>query len=196
VSTVHRRALFVLLVIGVATAVMAGALLAGRSQQPPPQGPDDFQAYFLGKQFEKLPLTRRLRRLDRRPAPQEFRANYISFIYGTCELVGDAGCAPPIEVQNWPACERNPTTYRLTPRGDPVPHTDLSIRGAPAALFEEGTRLEIYTGRTTVVIFGNDPAQIRRAADVLQSVDGRIKPRQKFPPPDPGAVEGQIKCSS
>jgi hypothetical protein len=56
--------------------------------------------------------------------------------------------------------------------------------------------LEIYTGRTTVVIFGNDAAQIRRAADALRSVDGRIKPRQKLPPPDPGAIEGEIKCTS
>jgi hypothetical protein len=195
-SRLQRRALLLLAVAGIAAAVTAGALLASGSQAPPPQGPNDFQVYFLGKQFEKLTVTRRLRRLDKRTAPQEYRANYVSYIYGTCALDGDAGCAPPIEVQNWPTCERNPTTYRLTPKGDPVPHTNLTIRGAPAALFEDGLRLEIYTGRTTVVIFGNDAAQVRRATDVLQSVDGTIKPRQKLPPPDPGAIDGKIKCSS
>jgi hypothetical protein len=166
-----------------------------RTAQQPPQGPNDFESYYLGRTFERLPLVARMRRLDDRAARGEFRANYLSFLYGKCKADGDAGCQPPLEAQNWAACERNLSTYRLTPRGDPVPRKTLTVRGVPAALFEDGFRLEIYTGKTTVVIFGTDASRIRRAGEALRSVDGTVGPQDRLPPPVPGAVQGALKCA-
>lgn len=53
-----------------------------------------------------------------------YRANFASLIYGDCEASSDAGCAPPLEIQTWPACERNAGTYEKAVR------PRLRIRGA------------------------------------------------------------------
>jgi hypothetical protein len=38
--------------------------------------------------------------------------NDVTFIYGTCDPSGgEGGCAPPLEVQVWSACARNPSMY-------------------------------------------------------------------------------------
>ncbi|MGH3043052.1 MAG: hypothetical protein ACRDNG_15190 [Gaiellaceae bacterium] len=45
------------------------------------------------------------------------------------------------------------------------------MRGVPAALFEGGHRLELYTGSLSVVLFGDGKAQLLRAAEALQAVN-------------------------
>ena len=86
------------------------------------------------------------------------RANFVNFIYGRCDP-GPDGCAPPLETQIWPACDRHLSSYSLTPSGDPLPHENLFVRGVPAAFFVE-PRLELYSGAVTIVLFGHDRAQL------------------------------------
>jgi hypothetical protein len=192
----------------IAAAAAAGALviaagaLAGVALRTDPQvsnvaaqqGPDDFRRYFVGQSFERLQLVKRMRRLDRRVYRGEIRANYVSFLYGSCRPPTGAPCPYPLEVQNWPACERNLSSYSQTPKGPPFRPKRVTIRGAPAAIFEEGYRVEVYTGNTTVVVFATSTGRARRAADAIQSEDGKIKPGEPLPPPVPGALEGKLVC--
>jgi hypothetical protein len=134
----------------------------------PPKGSKavNFSAYYVGDELAGLPLTD-ISRVCNEPYPGEpVRGNYVSFIYGDCTPGTDSGCAPPLEVQTAPACERNASLY--SPH---FPRKRLRLRGVPGAYFAPlDERLELYTGDATVVIFGRERKQVFAAARALRSV--------------------------
>lgn len=166
----------------------------------------NFDRYSLGGNFEGLSLTHVLRRCDVPDPDSSGRANYVSYIYGDCTPDvndDDSYCAFPLEVQSWPACERYRDMYDAGPDMGPLSRTDTSVNGVPAALFDRGLRLEIYTGASTIVIFGNDSNQILRAGAAVQKVApatplGTIPTSLISPPvlpgPVPGALDGELVC--
>jgi len=191
-----RRALAAGVAIVLVAAVVTGVLVSRASsseaaargepreaESAAPQSSDDFPVYFLGESFEGLELTE---------APPPGRG-LASFVYGSCDPTGDTGCAPPLEVQVWPACRRNPSSYELAP-GVPMPRREDTVRGVPAAFYEDGLRLELSTGSVTVVIFG-EHEQIVRAAQALRGFNSSQVHEADLPPPAPGAVEGTLACS-
>jgi hypothetical protein len=127
----------------------------------------NFPSYWAGRSFEGLALTAVLRRCDLVRADEYVRANYVSYIYGNCIAGDDEGCAPPIEVQSWPSVERDKRSLTPTPVESGVPGTDTTVGGVPATKYEDGHRLEIYRADTTVLVFGDDPAQVDRIAAAL-----------------------------
>jgi len=149
----------------------------------------EFRLYDLGPAHEGLPVTAVIRDDRLRLPGERVRENAVTFVYGDCEPVEDTGCAPPLQVQVWPACERNLAVY---PNERILPRRTLRLRGVPAALFEDGHRLELYTGRETVVIFGNDTTQVLRAAAALRSVGGPAG--GELPAPAAGALSGRVAC--
>ncbi|MDQ3992906.1 MAG: hypothetical protein M3229_04530 [Actinomycetota bacterium] len=155
-----------------------------------------FPLYSLGDAHAGLPLTAITRRKDGGGAG--YAADYVSFLYGSCVPAGGTGCPLPLEVQVWPACVRTLVHYRLTPFSDePLPHEPLSVRGVPAALVRESpalTRLELYTGRVTVVVFGAQPPQLLAAAAALRGVNVSAVPGEPLPPPVAGALAGKLDC--
>jgi len=142
---------------------------------------DDFELFSAGRSLDGLPLTAVLRRDD--------TATYVSFVYGDCEPEGDAGCAPPAEVQVWPACRRSLALYDGEAAGSPVPEP-VRVRGVPGAFFDRGTRLELETGRSLVVVFAGSRAQAVRVAAALEAVDGSVAAGAPLPPPVPGRGKG------
>jgi hypothetical protein len=144
----------------------------------------EFPLFDAGERVDGLPLTAVLRR--------EGPSDFVTFVYGDCAAGDDAGCAPPVEVQVWPACGRNLHLYESGRAGTPVPeHT--TVRGVPAAFFEDGLRLELQTSRSTVVVFGDSRARVRRVAAALRAV-GKPPSTEPLTPPTPGAVEGTLSC--
>ena len=155
-----------------------------------------FPLYWLGSSFNRLPLTAITRRNDAAIAGQDVRADYVGFVYGDCVATDETGCPPPLEVQVWPACERALADYALTPAGDPVPHHMTRVRGVPAASFERGLRLELYTGEVTVVIFGLARQPVLRAATALRAANALASDRATLPQPVPGAMRGHLRCAT
>jgi len=143
-----------------------------------------FPLYNAGDAVEALPLVAELRRVGG-------AANYVSFIYGDCTAVDDYGCAPPVEIQIWPACVRNPSLY--TAPGAPV-GDKATVRGVPAAFYEAGKRLEIQTGTSTVVIFGRTQADVVAVANALRGVNVAVRRAAHLPPPAAGALDGSLRC--
>jgi hypothetical protein len=197
-----RRSRLIPLALAIGLAAAAATLIARSSAGGGPSArphtaqtkaqTTKYTAYSLGSSFEGLPLTAKLRRLEDARPGERFGPDFFSYIYGDCKATGDRSCPSPLEVQSWAACKRNLSSYALTPDGRPLPHRNTKIRGVPAAIFEDGYRLEVYTGRTTVVIFGVQPTQIRRAADAIRAV-GASK-TSTLPPPAPGALQGKLAC--
>ena len=153
------------------------------------------------------------------PEEPEVTANWVDFLYGDCtadrtDTPGDTGCGLPFQVQVWPACERNPSVYSAD-----MEREALTVRGVPAYLYEEGTQLEVSTGRVTVILFGNDRTQLLEAANRLTPVNAvawnlEYKASEsasatverywyrtfvahdppQLPEPVAGALEGALRC--
>lgn len=171
-----------------------------------PRQATNFEVFSLGGSPLDLTLAASLRRCDTPTELGEPGANYVSYIYGDCELrdAGDTGCAPPLEIQTWPACQRSLSDYSF--EGSLLPHEALpSERGAQVVSFEDGMRLEVYTGASTVVVFANQPAValkvlslLRPAADdsppARQAGELETSVPERLDPPDQGATEGQLSC--
>jgi hypothetical protein len=146
----------------------------------------DFPLYYAGDSVGGTPLVAVLRRND--------SANYVSFIYGTCDAVSETGCAPPGEVQVWPACVRNPARYAMNSSPIAPQSQPTSVRGVPAARFEDGHRLEIQTGTSTVVVFGHTPEFVQTLAGALRGVSNGVTTEGSLPSPAAGALEGKLAC--
>jgi hypothetical protein len=157
-----------------ASGLLALALLCTSSRSAGAGTSEPFPLYSAGERFEDLPLVALLRRDD--------TAHYVSFVYGDCTASSDMGCAPPAEIQVWPACRRNLSLYEGSPSG--VASVErITVRGVPAALFDDGTRLELETERSTVVVFAPSRARTLRIATALRSLDGSIRPGHPLPTP-------------
>lgn len=129
--------------------------------------PTNFTAYSLGDEFEGLPLTRQERVCTQpyRGGPPDARLNIVAYSYGDCQPLPGAGCALPLEVQNWPRCEREPAEYTVD-HHNPL-NARLRVRGVPAHVYEHGLRVEVYAGRSTIVVFGTESERVLRAARSL-----------------------------
>jgi hypothetical protein len=118
-------------------------------------------------------------------------AEYVSFLYGDCVPDGDTGCAPPVEIQVWPACRRHLALY--APSSGPDLER-VTVRGVPGAVLDHGTRLEVQTGRSTIVIFADSRQRLSRLAAELRPLDSRTAAGVPLPQPAPGAMEGRLAC--
>jgi hypothetical protein len=147
----------------------------------------EFPVYDVGATFDGLPRTAVLRRVGA-------GVNYVSAIYGDCTPASDEGCAPPLEIQSWPACLRNPGIYaRQGPMG--LNSVAATVRGVPGAYFEDGTRLEVQPGDATVVVFAPDKEAVDRAAAALRGVNLPVQARDRLPAPAAGVLDGTIRCA-
>jgi hypothetical protein len=152
----------------------------------------EYPIYWLGPTYGKLRLTgisiERVNVVNRTHTKiLRTHSHSVLFTYGTCSTPPDGeSCAPPLDVQNWPACGRSPTVYHLR-----LPFPD-DVRGAPAAGF--GDREEIWTGTSDVVIFFSHSR--RAVADSLRSANHvtHVKPGQKLPPAAPAPLSGKLRC--
>jgi len=144
-----------------------------------------FPLYNAGEHVDGFPLAAVLRRED--------TANYVSFIYGDCVAEDDAGCAPPVEIQVWLSCHRNLGLYG----GGAVagaPLEQIVARGVPALIFDGGTRLELETGRATVVVFAGTRARLIRIVAALRALDGTVLPEHPLAQPARGRERGAMNC--
>jgi len=134
-----------------------------------------FSVYNVGQSLAGLAMTEatRLCAPAHPDAPELGRSDDVTYLYGECRpdrrrtwLPGEGGCVPPIEVQCSPLCQKHYNLYQ----NDLAPwrYGLLEVKGAPAASFEDGCILEIYTGVTTVTVYGRDPSLVRHFSDNLK----------------------------
>ncbi len=145
-----------------------------------------FPTYYPGNAAEGQPLSVILSGYNRSPV------NDIDFIYGTCKPTSETGCAPPFEVQVWPACARSLSMYDGSLGSPPIERT--TIRGVPAAFLENGERLEIQTGTVTIVIFARARDEALRIANALQGLNVNQAAGKPLPMPAKAALDGTLSC--
>lgn len=146
--------------------------VAGFRRVCPAGAPLPTRGYDLRRTFAGLKLTsRRDLCIPAAPAgatvasgPSE-AVGYLSLVYGSCTPTSSDGCVPPLNVQSWPECARDPNSYRPSDRravrleatlNPSEPKKIPTAPWVPAREFESGMRLEIYSGDTTIVVFAAD----------------------------------------
>ena len=171
-----------LLAVAAATTLVLAAGACGGDDDPLGDRAEfrEFALYHLGESFEG-------HRLNEGDAGD---GDHVSFDYGDCEPKSDAGCPLPLSIEVYLACARNGESYS-GPGSKPT--ETLRIRGVPAAVYGEGDRLDLHTGDVTVVIHAADVGTMRRAADALRSVDGRVSPGERLPAPS--RAPSQAPCA-
>lgn len=147
-----------------------------------------FALYGLGQSFEGLPLTD-AQYMDVATGvpdssgkwwgPPVHSVRYFQFVYGTCTPTAsqETGCAPPVEIQVWPACERTAigataSAGAASSNVDNASISTTSVRGVTAAVMTSpDQRVEVATGGVTVVIWASDTSQELRAAQGLTGMN-------------------------
>lgn len=149
-------------------------------------------AYDLGSSFQGLSVASREELCNQPPPTGSSVASgptksvgYASVIYGECSSASGDGCSPPLEVESWPECARTPNSYVSSESNseeggaDLDPNATVSLSSAPqtpAASFENGTRIEVYTGTTTIVVVANEPSLASAAANALAAAAASVTP--------------------
>jgi hypothetical protein len=172
-----------------------------------PAQPTNFEIFSAGPSVAGLPLEGVERRCGGFTPADEPPANFVNYIYGSCEIEeGADGCAPPLEIQTWPACERALADYSY--EGKPLAYRQLpSESGAVAVEILWDGRIEVYTKASTVVIFSEDRSLAETALTLLQAQEegqppatsaGEFEgePEKGLAPPVAGATEGGLSCRS
>jgi hypothetical protein len=147
--------------------------------------------YDLGDSFAGYPRVAVLRTRVTDPVDPEvtkIRPNYVSFIYGDCSPEADTGCAPPLEIQISPACLFTPADIELPDSGQ------TTVRGVHAWFYEEGTKLMLVTGNSTVSVFGHSREQVVGAANALRGVSVGVAAGAPLPPPAVPDKPGRPTC--
>jgi hypothetical protein len=197
----------------VAAMVVTGAAVAFKSTQHAVASKNaftlrdaaqlDFPVYYAGDSVDGLPLVAQFQErvptgppsaaILKSPAGQPDPRSYaqaVVFIYGKCEGLR---CYPPAQIQVYPACARNLSLYsRYGGPGAPQPQS-TQVRGAPAAWVND--RLEIQTGISTIVVFGDTPGRVERVSDELRGLNVPVQAHDQLPPAAEGATEGRLVCS-
>jgi hypothetical protein len=135
-----------------------------------------FPLYWLGDSFQSLALTH----ADIAPEAVAPTLDSASFTYGTCTpRPGGEGCALPLDILVEPLCFTPPERIAGVTRADLQ-----DFRGAKALWIDD--HLRIWTGDTTIAIFGYPRERIQAAADALAPL-GNIEVTlsdSKLPPPN------------
>lgn len=143
---------------------------------------DGYRVYYVGEEVAGVPFEE----VEKAEWPENRRFTGWTFYYGGCALPeGEGGCSPPLQIQNYNTCRRWADAYPGKPRL-------FNFRGAKAAWVSSAGSLEIYTGRTTVVIFANRKSVAKRAARLIRDV--RQRQPSRLPPPVPDSLWGKLPC--
>lgn len=194
-----KKALAIALVAGIA-GIGFGAWRAATagSNTPSQAAPKGNYSVEQARSFSHFPLYNAGESVDGYPLVavlHEPRQDTVDFIYGDCvvPLGSEGGCSPPVEVQVWPACFRNPSLYKS--RFSP-PFEKTTVRGVPAEVFEGGTRMELHTGKATVVIFAASQAKVMDVARALRGVNVSVPALAPLPAPAAGVMSGELPCTA
>ena len=132
-----------------------------------------FPVYWAGPRFEGRPV-----------AAVDGLRGYIpsvgdSLYYGDCVqskgIFGGGSCLLPLQVTT--------VIYHLHPNKALGPQRNIVVRGVPAAVYDEGRSIEVYSGRVAIDLFADNYAHAYAAATHLLPVNAAGSGTADLPPP-------------
>jgi hypothetical protein len=132
-----------------------------------------FPVYWVGRSFEGQPLDAVDGRKTYIPSVGE------SVYYGDCAhgkgIFGGGSCVLPLQVTT--------SVWHLHTNASLGTSHNLLIRGVPAATFDEGSSIELYTGQLAIDVFSDSPERALRAAMSLVPVNAPASAPGRLPEP-------------
>ncbi len=131
-----------------------------------------FTVYWAGPSFDGQPLV-----------AADGQRDYISSMgdsvyYGDCvpgkHIVGGS-CLLPLQITT--------VIYSLHSNASLGTQHNTVVRGVPAAVYDEGRSLELYSGRVAIDVFSDSLASALRAAMALRPLNAPGSPTQDLPLP-------------
>jgi hypothetical protein len=132
-----------------------------------------YRVYWAGRYFQSQPL-----------AAVDGVKSYLpnvgdSVYYGDCVqkkgIFGGGSCTLPLQVTT--------LVYRLHNNKALGPQRNILVRGVPAAVYDEGRSIELYSGRLAIDIFSDSFAHGLAAAQQLYPVNAPGSPADRLPLP-------------
>ena len=137
----------------------------------------DFPLYWLGLEFQGLPLSDITRSYRLHLTPPE---NYIHLMYGTCTPAPEAGCRAPLQISVEPYCDAlRGGSAPAAPEDDVLQVRSVSVQFAAGALW-------LWTGDVFVRVSAYPEEQMLAAAEALVAANGQgpATADQPLPPLD------------
>ena len=193
ISPRKHRAIVVLSSLVLLAALPTGCAANDDLTLADAQAFDAYHLYYSGTEVAGLPLEAVVqgRATNRHAREQGRRRIYWTFIYGDCTPPpSEGGCAPPLEVQVWSACVRSVSPIEVRK------HHLYEFRGAKATGGDgryEVSPMEIFTGHTTIIVFGDERSLIKTAARELREVH-RTQAAPRLSPPARGSLQQKLPC--
>lgn len=166
-------------------ATLAACLLATgcASRQPQPIAAGElaeaqtfpyYPLYWTGPRFGSYRLTAADGRKSYNTAVGD------SVFYGDCvsgksSSIGESGCVLPLQVTT--------SIYRMGTTASLGPHTNALLRGVPAAIYDQGHSIELYSGRLAIDVFSDSLPEALRAVSRLRPVNAPGSASGPLPPP-------------
>jgi hypothetical protein len=132
-----------------------------------------YTLYWVGRSFDHQPLTGVDGIEGYKPAAGD------SVYYGDCVsgngILGSNGCLLPLKVTT--------SVYALHRNVDLGAAENTIIRGVPAAIFDKGRSIEIYTSRLTIDLYASSRRRALQAASMLRPLNASGSSAGPLPPP-------------
>ena len=177
----HRAFFVACLSVVYTVALCSGAATATRDLSEV-EAFDAYPVYSAGEEVAGLHFEV----ISKHEQFRDQRSTFWNFSYGNCTPPGNGACDPQLHVQSWSTCYRWFSSFRRK-------RHLFNLRGAKASGGEGGSELEIFTGRSTVVIFAYSHSLAMAAARQLRKV-GQTEAPAVLPPPVPGSLGGKLPC--
>jgi len=132
-----------------------------------------FRIYWVGPHFDGLPLAA----VDGRKGYNKQIGD--SVYYGNCvqgkNVFGSGSCRLPLQVTT--------SIYRLHDNGALGAQHNVLIRGVPAAVYDEGRTIELYSGRLAIDVYSDTPAHALAGARLLRPLNASGSATEPLPAP-------------
>jgi hypothetical protein len=131
-------------------STLDAAMSTDYSEPPACAGAPPFTPYYAGATIAGFRLTYSVSSCEPSVEPGDPGAHSVSYGYGTCDSTVDS-CGTPVTITSRPLCEAHAKLYR-DENGTELPHTSPTLKGVPAASYNDATTTDLYTGTTAISI--------------------------------------------
>jgi hypothetical protein len=155
------------------------ATSADYSEPPACAGAPPFTSYYAGAAIAGFRLTYSVSSCEPPAEVDDPGFHSVSYGYGTCDSTVDS-CGTPVTITSRPLCEAHAKLYR-DENGTELPHTSPTLKGVPAASYNNATTTDLYTGTTAISINSASAATTAAVVNAIRRAPASDVPADGLP---------------
>ena len=142
-------------------------------------GAPPYISYYAGASVAGYSLTYSVSSCEPPVEAGDPGAHSVSYGYGTCDATVDS-CGTPVTITSRPLCEAHAKLYR-DETGTELPYTSSTLKGVPAASYNNATTTDLYTGTTTISINSASAATTTAIVNAIRRAPATDVPADGLP---------------